>query len=331
MKKHGTVAQGILCLLLGTALAGCDLLGIGPKKQDESKKQPDMTASTVTAPVTPASGGTQPAAQGPLPADALVRIGNWTLTTDEFNSRVTLLKQQLPDFKDNDPASRNAVLDELIRQQLLVKEAEDSNAGNSKEIKEAVEDFRKTLLVQDIAGRLTKDVSATESDARAYYDANKDKLATPVTWTVRQIVTDDQAAAKNILVQVLQGGDFAQIAQAQSKAANAAEGGKLKPFVTGKAPFEGMQTAISNLDEGGVSGVFKGPDGYYIVKVDSKAGGAVKPFDEVKKDLIYGLTLQKQQAVLLNHLRELADKDKPEYNKELIEQVVGKLGQQGSL
>jgi parvulin-like peptidyl-prolyl isomerase len=87
-----------------------------------------------------------------------------------------------------------------------------------------------------------------------------------------------------------------------------------------------MQIAISDLDEGGVSGVFKGPEGYYIVKVDSKTGGTLKPFNDVKKDLIYGLTMQKQQAVILNHLRELAEKNKPEYNKELIEQVVGKVG-----
>jgi parvulin-like peptidyl-prolyl isomerase len=179
-------------------------------------------------------------------------------------------------------------------------------------------------LVQELASRLTKDVAATDDDARAYYDANKDKFATPVTWTVSQIVASDEAAAKNILVQILQGGDFTQIAQAQSKAADAAQGGKLKPFVTGKAPFDAMQTAISNLEQGGVSGVFKGPEGYYIVKVDSKTGGELKTFLDVKKDLVYGLTMQKQQAVILNHLRELAEKNKPEYNKELIEQVIGK-------
>jgi len=36
--------------------------------------------------------------------------------------------------------------------------------------------------------------------------------------------------------------------------------------------------------------------------------------------------MQKQQAVILNYLRGLAEKNKPEYNKELIEQVVGKVG-----
>jgi len=327
MRKPGLM-YGILCLSFGIVfLTGCDLLsqlGLGPKKQDNSQNQPAAPVAPIV--VTPPVSQSAQEVQGPLPSDALVRIGTWTLTSGDFNNRLNLLKQQLPDFKADDPNTKNAVLEELIRQQLLVKDAEDSDVGNTKEIKDAVEDFRKTLLVQELASRMTKTVAATEDDARTYYDANKDKFTEPITWNVRQIVVGDEATAKSILVLILQGGEFASIAQAQSKAANASDGGKLKPFITGKAPFEAMQTAISNLDAGGVSGVFKGPQGYYIVKVDSKTGGTLKSFEDVKKDLIYGLTMQKQQAVILNHLKELADKNKPEYNKELIDQVIGKAG-----
>ena len=315
MRKSRLTTYGILCLTFAVAfLTGCDLLsqlGLGSKKQ-------------VAAPVSQSVPQSSQEMPGPLPGNVLVRIGNWTLTADEFNNRLNLLKQQLPDFKENDVNSKNAVLDELIRQQLLVKDAENSDIGNTKEIKDAIEDFRKTLLVQELASRLTKEVSATQDDARVYYEANKEKFTEPVKWNVRQIVAGDEAAAKSILVQVLQGGDFAQIAQAQSKAANAAQGGQLKPFIAGKAPFDAMHIAISNLDEGGISGVFKGPEGYYIVKVDSKTGGTPKLFNDVKKDLISGLTMQKQQAAILYHLKELAEKNKPEYNKALIEQVVGK-------
>jgi peptidyl-prolyl cis-trans isomerase C len=320
MRKFGSVTYGILCLFFGLVfLTGCDLLGLGPKKQDNSQKQPEATVSSAPVSQSPQN------LSGPLPGNVLVRIGSWTLTSDDFNGRLNLLKQQLPNFKENDTNSKNAVLEELIRQQLLVKDAEGSDIGNTKEVKDAIEDFRKTLLVQELASRLTKGVAASEEDARAFYEANRPKFTDPITWNVRQIVTADEAAAKSILVQVLQGGDFAQIAQVQSKAANAAEGGKLKPFITGKAPFDAMQIAIANLDEGGTSAVFKGPEGYYIVKVDSKTGGTIKSFADVKKDLIYGLTMQKQQAIILNHLRDLAEKNKPEYNKDLIDQVVGKL------
>ncbi len=315
-----TSVQMVFILGIGLALSGCDLLGIGPKKKEETPKQSQPIAE---APAT--SIPSAPKSQGPVPNNALVRIGDWVLTDTEFKSRLNLLKQQLPEFKDTDANSKAAVLDELVRQQLLVKEAESSDIVNSQEIKDAIEDFRKTVLVQEMASRLTKDVAATEDEARTYYEANKDKFVEPINWTVSQIVAGDEATAKNILVQVLQGGDFAQIAQTQSKASNASKGGKLAPFASGRAPFEAMEKAISNLDAGGVSAVFKGPEGYYIVKVNAKKGGAAKSFVDIKKDLVYGLTMQKQQAAILNHLNELAEKNKPEYNKELIEQVIGKI------
>ena len=122
MKKPGAITYGLLCLILGVAfLSGCDLLaqmGIGTKKQDSSQSQP--VAATPIAVVAPTSQSTTEI-QGPLPSDALVRIGNWTLTQEEFNDRLNLLKQQLPDFKSDDPNAKSAVLVELIRQELLVK------------------------------------------------------------------------------------------------------------------------------------------------------------------------------------------------------------------
>ena len=191
MKKIGPTTYGILFLTFGLAfLIGCDLLGIGPKKQNNSQKQPEVIVSTASVSQNPQE------VAGPLPGNVLVRIGSWTLTADDFNTRLNLLKQQIPDFKINDINSKNAVLDELVRQQLLVKDAEDSNIGNTKEIKDAIEDFRKTLLVQELASRMTKEVAATEDDARAYYDANKARFTEPVKWDVRQIVVGNEAAAK---------------------------------------------------------------------------------------------------------------------------------------
>jgi peptidyl-prolyl cis-trans isomerase C len=318
MRKSGALICSMLFLMVGVAsLAGCDLLGLGPKKQDNPKKQTIADASSAGI-----SQNTQKT-PGPLPKNVLARVGEWTLTIEELNERLKLLKQGLPDFKENDGNTKKMVIDELIRQQLLVKDAQDSAIGESKEIKDAIEDFRKTLIVQELANRLTKDIVANETDARLWYADNKDKFIQPTTWKVREIVTADEATAKNILVQILQGGDFGQIAQAQSKGKSAAMAGELKPFVTGKAPFEAMQAAIANLEAGGTSSVFKGPQGYYIVKLDSKKGGGTEAFSEVKDKLINGLTMQKQQKVVLEHLNKLAEKYKVEINKELVDTSTG--------
>lgn len=299
MNAHnGIIYFSITCVIL--ALTGCDL--INPPKKEE--KKPAQAAKPVVD------------ENEPLAADVVARVGNWTLTQEEFNERLKLLKEGLPEFDPEKADNKAAVLNELIRQQLLVKDAEEAGVGQQKEVKDAVEDFRRTLLVQELANRLTKDIVATEKEAQKYYEDNKADFVEATEWTAREIVVADEATAKNILVQVLQGGDFGEIAKSQSKGKTAAEGGLLKPFT--RAPFEAMQTAIASLDAGGTSAVFKGPEGFYIVKVDGKKGGALRSFATVKSDLIAGLTLRKQQQAILEHIDQLASKYKVKINKELV-------------
>ena len=306
MNKIITCISPITTVFLLTGIfTGCDLIN-PPSKNAKTPVKKDTVAQAEAPAAAPVA----------LPKDVVVRVGNWTLTSQQFDERLKLLKEGLPDFDANKPGSKEALLNELIRQQLLVKDAEDSGVARQSDITDAVEDFRRTLLVQKLANRLTKDIVADEKEAQEYYDQNKDLFVEPVQYTAREIVAVDEAAAKNILVQVLQGADFGDTAKAQSKGKTADKGGALGAFT--KAPFEAMQNAIASLEAGGTSAVFKGPDGFYIVKVDSKKGGAAKPFAEVKQDLISGLTLRKQQQAILDHINKLAEKNKVEVNKELL-------------
>ncbi len=291
--------------LISISLTGCDLIN-PPKKEEKKTVQAEKPKEAAI-----------PAAQNqPLPKDVLAKVGSWTLTIDQFNERLALLKQGMPDFDDKDPKAKEALLNELIRQELLVKDAQETGIGQQKDIVDAVEDFRRTMMVQELATQLTKGISVDEKEAEQYYNENKKLFVEPVEWKVREIVVADEAAAKNILVQVLQGGDFAEIAKTQSQGKTAAAGGELKSFV--KAPFEAMQTAVASLDIGGVSSVFKGPDGFYIVKVDAKKGGVAKPFAQIKDELVSGLTQRKQQETILDHINKLAEKTPIDVNKELI-------------
>lgn len=299
--KKSTVVLSTLILMVG--LNGCDL--INPPKKETKKAKPAEVAQ-------------QPKVEdnAPLTKDVIARVGTWVLTTEQFDQRLKLLKEGLPEFDANKPGSKEAVLNELIRQQLLVKDAEAQGIGDQKDVTEAVEDFRRTLLVQDLASKVTKDVVATEKDAQDYYAQNKDLFVDPIQWSVREIVVADEVTAKGLLVQVLQGGDFGEIAKTQSKGKTAATGGVLPVFT--KPPFDALGTAIASLEVGATSAVVKGPEGYYIVKVDGKKGGAMKAFAEVKADLISGLTLRKQQEAILQHIDELASKTKVEINKDLL-------------
>ena len=296
----------LVLVVVSFASTGCDLIN--------SKKPQPKAAITVT---NPSPHEVPQDDNQPLSNDVIAKVGSWTLTNEEFNERIKLLKESIPTFDVNKPGVKEDVLNELIRQQLLVKDAEDAGIGKTKEISDAVEDFRRTMLVQELANRLTKDVTVSEKEAQDYYNSHKEDFVMPIQWKVREIVLADEATAKTALVSVLQGGVFADIAKAQSKGKTAAEGGAIKTFT--KAPNAAMQAAIANLDAGGTSGVFKGSDNnYYIVHVDEKKGGETKQFAEIKTDLTAALTTRKQQQTVLAHISELAQKHKVRVNQNLI-------------
>lgn len=298
-------------------LTGCDKISSvyeNATKKEHTKAAP-ISAEKSTP--TPEKSSTEtPKSKQNLPADVLASVGDWSITIDEFNEKLSKLKEILPEFDPKDLNSKKLILEELVRQELLVKDADQKGIAQRKEIKETVEDFRKTLLVQEVATQLTKDIKATEEDAREYYDKNKESFVVKLEWKVREIVVPTEDEAKDILVQLLQGGEFLEIAKVRSKASSASKGGDLGWI--SKFPFEQMRSAVTALEIGKTSGVFKGPSGYYIVKLDEKKGGAPKPFLAIKSELTKKLTLKKQQDAVLEYLNKLAANTKIQVNEELL-------------
>lgn len=303
--------QKSLFLLFAVVLAvtGCDLLSSKPfPKKTVAKAAPEAQAAQ------PAE-----AKDAPLPDGILAKVGDWTISMDEFNRRIDAVKKMVADFDDKNVDTKKMILDELIRQQLLVQEAKAEKVDRQTEIVEAVRDFENTLLVQDLVGGLTKDIKATEQDAKEYYDANPDLFIRPVEKSLREIVVPTEVEAKDILVRILQGSDFVQTAKDMSKGKSAEKAGDLG-FVE-QAPFEQMQKAIEGLAKGGVSTVFQGPEGFYIVKVEDIRGGDKAAFGDVKEDLVKGLTVQKQQQAVMDKLNDVAKRVNVKVNPGLLEKT----------
>jgi peptidyl-prolyl cis-trans isomerase C len=294
------------------SLTGCDALLPKSKKVEK----PVVKTTAPVAAVDAVKKEATAAVEAPLPAGVVAKVGEWTLTKEEFINRLTAITAAVKDFDPKNQDAKASVLDELIRQQLLVYEARQMKLNESNEFKTAVKDFENTLLVQDVAGRLTKDVVATEEDVKQFYNANPKVFTEPAKKALREIVTLSQTEAKDVLVQILQGADFAQLAKEKSKAKTAEKSGDLG--LVSEAPFEAMQKAVENLKKGDVSTVFEGPEGFYLVKVEDVQGGTLRPFDDIKEELLRLMTMQKQQEALMAKMDEVAKKIKVQVNAELL-------------
>jgi len=253
----------------------------------------------------------------PMPKDAVLRIKQWVLTSKEFKERVNALKEVLPNFDASKEESKKLILEEIISQHLLALDAEEKGLQKEKEIAAAIEEFKKTVLVRENAKRIVSDIEVTEKNSREYYDANIDAFKVPEEWRVREIVVAGQLKANEILLNIMKGEDFVEVARQNSISDTAKKGGDLGFIV--EVPFFEMASALSSLAEGGVSNVFKGPQGYYIVKVEEKRGGRLREFDEIKEQLTKDLLVAEQQKAIFEYISKLKENIKVETNVKNIE------------
>jgi len=319
-----------MSILLAVSATGCDLITSIKEYFQEPEKKTD-----IVKPIAPAKAlapQTQPAApksqpnikiapiklSSPMAPNVLARVGTWNITIDEFTERLQALKEVVPEYDITDPQAKLLVLDELINQQILVMGAEQAGGlERKKDIDAAVEEFRRTLIVREVARQLTEDVTMTDQEAMAFYEENKEAMITPMQWHVREIVFADKEQATHILTEILKGADFAEMAKQYSIGRTASDGGDLG-FIT-QEPFPQMGSALLAAEVGDTSSVFKGPEGYYIVKLEEKKGGEPIAFEDIKGDIIQTQTLVKQQQVIISHLEKLKSNIKVERNENLLQ------------
>lgn len=289
----------LFCILLVVSTLGCDQIAEIKDRFQKPKKEASSSNSSK-----------------PMSSNTLARVGSWSISSEDFKVRLEALKEVVPDYDINDLQAKRAVLDELVNQQLFVLEAEKSGLAYDKDIVAAVDEFRRTLIVREAARKITEKISVSDEEARDFYETNKEQIIEPLQLRVREMVLDSQIKASEVHLEVLRGSDFAELARQNSKSASAENGGDLG-FIE-EVPFPQMANELLALEQGEVSGVFKGPDGFYIVKLEEKNGGEQIPYEKVENDIRTRLILDKQQQVILDYLKELEQKFKIEINEALL-------------
>jgi len=175
--------------------------------------------------------------------------------------------------------------------------------------------FQKILEVQ-----FPDEMNITEDDAKKHYLQFPDQFKKPERVKASHILikldTSDpntdpnqantiaKAKAEELLKEINEGADFAELAKANSDCPSAARGGDLGSFGKGKMvqPFE---TAAFQLDAGQVSDVVKTKSGYHIIKVADHQQASVTPFEEAKDKIITQLTQRKQRELATKYIDSL--------------------------
>lgn len=279
--NHQFILYSVLCILF-SVLVGCDNLPFLSSKKPTPQK-------------------TESAAPVQIKGTLIAKINNMPFTLEDLNSEIEIYNSMVPSDKPElKITTREQKIDylknEVVRRILLYQEAVKRGLDRKEEIQKTLEKTKIDLLVVEFIREETAKVDISAKEIEDYYEAYKEELREPEERHVREIVVSTEREARDILIQLLQGGSFATLAKEYSRAPSAKDGGDLGFIPQGKKFSQFDTVAFSNtLEVGSISNIFKGPEGYYILKLEAKRGGEQKSLSEMWDEIKRALTFLKQQ------------------------------------
>jgi peptidyl-prolyl cis-trans isomerase C len=170
-------------------------------------------------------------------------------------------------------------------------------------------------------------IDITEEDARKYYDENPKQFEQPEQVKASHILikpeltdpnadpnTDPNEAKKiartkteDLLKQLKDGADFAELAKSHSTCPSAPEGGDLGFFPRGQT-VPAFENVAFELEIGQISDVVETEYGYHIIKATDHEEAGTIAFDQAKDNIIRQLTQKKQSELADEYIESLKSK-----------------------
>ncbi|HEY5529157.1 MAG TPA: peptidylprolyl isomerase [Thermoleophilia bacterium] len=295
---------------------------------------------------------------GGLPKNSVAKVGTVLITQDQFNARQTqyVNEGKAPD-KSNQPgewkAFQQGVAGYLVMMEVLKQEAPSSGVtvtdaevkaqldtikqmfqGDEKKFADSLKAQKLTLdeLNQNLHDKLLftgmqavvfKDITVTDEESQAYYDAHLAEFVRGETRTARHILiapvkpsangtataaptAADWAAAKSeadkVRSEIQNGADFAAEAKKYSDdATTKASGGSLGPVRKGQM-VPAFEQALFALNKGELSQPVKTEYGYHIIQVTEITPQKQLSYDEARETVRAKLLTMKQDQAWSNWL-----------------------------
>jgi peptidyl-prolyl cis-trans isomerase C len=216
-----------------------------------------------------------------------------------------------------------AALDERMNamRKRFATEAEYKEALSGMNLSEAVmrSQFERGMTIEQFVDEhFVQNVTVSDDESKAYYDANPDSFKRPEQVQASHILikVDPQAdesqkaearrKLEDIRQKVLEGGDFAALATESSECPSSAAGGDLGYFRRGQMvkPFE--DTAFA-LNPGETSDIVETRFGYHLIRLTDRKPETLVPYEEVKDNIGLYLKQKKVQEAVRSYLGKLKE------------------------
>ena len=178
------------------------------------------------------------------------------------------------------------------------------------------EQIRNQILTQMVIRQeVVREVQVTREDVEKYYQEHKSDFIRPEQVLLSEIflstegksaeeVAEVEKKANELLEQVRQGADFAELAKRHSNGATAQRGGELGSFERSQLSKE-IADRVFNLRRGQVTDVIRTQGGFLILRVDDRFEAGLQPVDKVEGEITNILYNQRIPDALRRYVERL--------------------------
>jgi len=227
----------------------------------------------------------------------VARIGWEKITVKDINLRLQDVPAGYREYLMSE-TGRKQFLDILVRQKIMIAMAKKKGINNRKEIRQAVEDFKKgyemkvkqytdELLVESYLKELEEtSLKITDGDTDSYYNAHKKEFTMPTEVRLSHILATSEPEAEGIIKKLKAGEGFEDAAKKYSlDPVTADKGGDLGKYKHTEILPEFVPTVDSLYVGGYSSKAVKTPYGWHILKKTSEKVLPTMPREEANQEI----------------------------------------------
>ncbi len=254
-------------------------------------------------------------------SDILVTVNGKNITKQDAEAFVSATNPQAH-YEQLTPEQKALVKKTLVEKALFSELAKKEGIQKSPEFKRNMEKIGNELAVNMWMKKQMDNAVVSDSEAKAFYDKNKDKFIMPETVHARHILVKSEKEAQDIIKQLkgLKGdklkAKFIELAKSKSTGPSGPKGGDLGYFKKGQMVPE-FSKAVWALKPGEVTTKpVKTQFGYHVIYLEEKKKAQAVPYDAVKAKIVATLKQQefaKKIAAIAKELRskaKIVDMDK---------------------
>jgi len=223
-----------------------------------------------------------------------------------YLSEVEEIWNTMPEnYKTQFPGGFKDLLEQWIRQVLLVQEAKKAGLVDEPEVQDKIENLSRQILIQELINReIIEKTTISDEDIEKEYTANPTLYTEPEQVKARHIMVNTDEEAEEVKKELQEGKPFEQVAIEKSQSPDAQNGGEMGMIRRGDLDPE-MEKVLFDLAPGNVSEPIKTDYGIHIFLVEDHIQPRLKDLAEVEEEIQSKLLPKIQQEAFEKMIENL--------------------------